>query len=79
MDRCATVAEADLEYAHEVGRMRADQEWILSDRDVWYPNPFYTGPRGPHPEDDSDSFEGEDEEDAALTAFADKYEQQFPF
>ena len=25
--------------------------WILSDRDCWYPNPFYQGPPQPHPED----------------------------
>jgi hypothetical protein len=27
--------------------------WILSDRDVWYRNPFYTGPLERHPEDDT--------------------------
>jgi hypothetical protein len=26
--------------------------WILSDRDVWYNNPLYSGPAVPHPEDD---------------------------
>lgn len=25
--------------------------WLLSDRDVWYKNPFYVGPPQPHPED----------------------------
>ena len=25
--------------------------WILSDRDVWYRNPYYTGPPQRHPED----------------------------
>jgi hypothetical protein len=24
--------------------------WILSDRDVWYRNPYYKGPAQPHPE-----------------------------
>ena len=47
----ATDAEADLEYAHNVGRERFDCAWILSDRDVWYRNPFYDGPPQPHPED----------------------------
>lgn len=41
---------ADREYAHEAGRDRPDLDWILSDRDVWYPNPFFKGKRGPHPE-----------------------------
>lgn len=51
-DHLATPAEADREYATNVGRARPDVAWILSDRDVWYANPFYTGPRVPHPEDD---------------------------
>lgn len=53
-DRLATMAEADAEYAQEAGRERRDQAWILSDRDVWYRNPFYQGPPIPHPEDDTD-------------------------
>jgi hypothetical protein len=48
----ATEAEADHEYAHNVGRQRPDQAWILSDRDVWYRNPFYSGPPVRHPEDE---------------------------
>lgn len=43
--------EADLEYAHNVGRQYPTCAWILSDRDVWYRNPFYSGPPQPHPED----------------------------
>lgn len=80
MDRCATVAEADREYAHEVGRTNADREWILSDRDVWYRNPFYTGPRGRHPEDDGDDDDfGLDVAGDEVTAFVDRYEHAFPF
>ena len=45
------VAEADRQYAHAVGAERPEREWICSDRDVWYRNPYYTGPVGPHPED----------------------------
>ena len=45
-------ALADAEYAHNVGMDNAARPWILSDRDVWYRNPFYTGPAVPHPEDD---------------------------
>jgi hypothetical protein len=49
---------ADREYAFEVGRERRDSAWILSDRDVWYRNPFYRGPPQPHPDDERDeSFE----------------------
>ena len=29
-----------------------DGPWLLSDRDVWYANPAYTGPPSPHPEDE---------------------------
>lgn len=42
---------ADREYAWIVGKDNPNQEWILSQRDVWYRNPFYTGPKGPNPED----------------------------
>lgn len=45
------IAEADAHYAREVGRDNPQRAWILSDRDVWYRNPFYTGPAEPHPED----------------------------
>jgi hypothetical protein len=47
----ATEGDADREYARAVGCENQDQEWILSDRDCWYRNPFYTGPKGRHPED----------------------------
>jgi hypothetical protein len=51
---------ADREYAFEAGRDRRDVAWILSDRDVWYRNPFYRGPPQPHPEDEPyDSSEWE--------------------
>jgi hypothetical protein len=48
----STIAQADVEYATNVGRERRDVAWILSDRDVWYRNPYYRGPAQPHPEDD---------------------------
>ena len=50
-DRLATIAEADAEYARNMGAQRPAQAWILSDRDVWYRNPAYSGPAVPHPED----------------------------
>lgn len=48
----ATDADFDREGARERGAARPDCAWILSDRDVWYPNPFYQGPPVRHPEDD---------------------------
>ena len=51
-DRCATEAEADQEYALWAGSQDTERAWVLSDRDVWYANPYYTGPKVPHPEDD---------------------------
>jgi hypothetical protein len=57
-------AESDRGYARAVGRAYPDRAWILSDRDVWYPNPFYSGPPVRHPEDDSDLYG--DPEDAAM-------------
>lgn len=56
MSQLATIAEADTEYARNVGQQCQDRPWILSDRDVWYRNPFYTGHPDAslrHPEDDS--------------------------
>ena len=52
MERYATTAEADREYADNVGAANPEQAWVLSDRDVWYANPAYHGPAVPHPEDD---------------------------
>jgi hypothetical protein len=47
-------AEVDRDDAWLAGSTRPDQDWILSDRDVWYANPYYNvakfGPRGEHPE-----------------------------
>lgn len=45
-------ALADAEYAREKGRENRDCAWILSNRDVWYKNPWYIGPARPHPEDE---------------------------
>ena len=55
----ATEAEADAEYARNVGAERPEQAWILSDRDVWYRNPAYTGPAVPHPEDYDPAYDDE--------------------
>ena len=52
-----TDAEWDREDARERGERRPDCAWILSDRDVWHPNPYYTGAPQPHPEEYD--YEGE--------------------
>lgn len=44
---------ADGEEARELGRLHPDLQWVLTDRDVWHRNPFYSGPEQPHPEDDA--------------------------
>lgn len=58
----ATDAQWDRAAAREIGAENPDLAWVLTDRDTWYPNPFYKGPKVPHPEDDSD-FGGDDEPD----------------
>ena len=57
-DRLATPSEAVKEYARNYGSDNPDQEWVLSPFDSWERNPFYRGPRGPHPEDDHGLVEG---------------------
>jgi hypothetical protein len=46
----ATKGEAALEYVFNKGRDNPELPWILTPYDVWYPNPFFQGDRGPHPE-----------------------------
>ena len=52
-DHMATETEAEREWVDNVAHDRADQPWLLSDRDVWYANPAYRGPAVPHPEDEA--------------------------
>jgi hypothetical protein len=47
----ASDADWDREEAREKGAANPDQAWICTDRDVWHANPFYKGPKVPHPED----------------------------
>lgn len=49
--RVSSEAEVDQFEARSKGELNPDQAWILSDRDVWYANPFYEGEPQPHPED----------------------------
>lgn len=39
-------------YAAVYGAEEPEKEYILSPFDTWHPNPYYTGRKGPHPEDD---------------------------
>lgn len=50
---------ADREEARELGRLNPDRQWVLTDRDAWHRNPFYSGPEQPHPEDDYDDYDTE--------------------
>lgn len=50
----ATMYESDRAYAHGVGSENPERCWILSDRDVWYRNPYYQGPSRPHPEEEEE-------------------------
>lgn len=45
--------EGHKEMIQEFGREKPNQQWILTDYDVWARNPYYVGPDQPHPEDDS--------------------------
>lgn len=47
----ATDGEWDRAAASERGAADLTRAWILTDRDVWYANPFYHGPAVRHPED----------------------------
>ena len=72
----STDAEWDAAEARELGAMDPGSAWILTDRDVWHRNPYYTGPAVPHPEDDEEwEWEAEQEQDAAdwLEARAEGY------
>ena len=47
----STAAEIDQNDAWLIGSRNVDKAWILSDRDVWYRNPYYVGPAVPHPDE----------------------------
>jgi hypothetical protein len=49
----STDSEWDAAAAREIGEQDTTHEWVLTDRDVWHKNPYYTGEPGPHPEDQS--------------------------
>ncbi len=44
------IAEAIREWAFQYGRENPEQAWLLSAYDTWEVNPFYRGPKVPHPE-----------------------------
>jgi len=50
-DELAKPIDAMREYALHVGAEHPERQWILTDYDVWMPNPFFNGVPGPHPED----------------------------
>ena len=50
----STDAQWDRAAARELGAANTDAAWVLTDRDVWHRNPYYTGPAVPHPESDDE-------------------------
>lgn len=71
-DRVANYQDAMAEYAMNVGNQNPDQAWILTDYDVWMPNPCYRGGPARHPEDDY--FDPSD-----AKPMADAMEEDIPF
>jgi|6_EtaG_2_1085325.scaffolds.fasta_scaffold07672_3 hypothetical protein len=61
----ATDTDWDRADARQRGSENINQAWVLTDRDVWHKNPFYTGRAVPHPEDPSNDPEYQALVDAA--------------
>jgi hypothetical protein len=57
-DRAPTHNELLRWEADARGEERPEDEWVLTNYDVWMKNPHYKGPPGPHPEDPEPSCEG---------------------
>jgi hypothetical protein len=66
----STLADLDRADANARGAARPDRQWVLSDRDVWYRNPFYVGPDQAHPEDEYGVDETQEAYEARLAAKA---------
>lgn len=49
-DAPSTIAEAMQEYVWNYGAMHRDAAWIVTPYDTTEANPFYDGPRVPHPD-----------------------------
>ena len=67
-------AEWDRAEARELGALHPERAWILTDRDVWHPNPFYKGPPVPHPEAEPPLTD--EEREAILEEMHDKIERR---
>ncbi len=52
-----SLADLDRHEATWDGFNYPDRAWLLSGRDVWYPNPHYKGAPVPHPEMDWDEVD----------------------
>ncbi len=53
----APMSEHVAEYTRNHGALRTDVAWISSPFDTWEANPFFVGPRPPHPESDPDEID----------------------
>jgi len=74
----ATDADWDRMDARQSGEEHPERAWVLTDRDVWHPNPYYKGPPEPHPEDEPpEEFRGGGEwtDPAKDHPYADDYPQ----
>lgn len=67
-DHVATQLESDREYVTNYGHDHPEKAWILSPRDVLYPNPAYRGSPVAHPEFDEYEADPLQAADARLAA-----------
>jgi hypothetical protein len=81
----ATGSESLAEFARNAGMDNPDREWLLDPRDVWVKNPFFSGPAGPHPEDehfdidDSDGMTDAEADEQLITPHTFHSEENLPF
>jgi hypothetical protein len=72
-DSIGTVDRFDTEL-HAYNSGDTTHQWILSDRDCWYKNPFYVGPDQPHPESYHNDLTDEEYEQMKREEEYDRYE-----
>lgn len=70
----ATVTDWDNAEASELGQLNTESAWILTDRDVWHANPYYTGLPVPHPEEETYFNSLEEENEWIISQYDSDYE-----
>lgn len=77
-EHCAFSYSSDEEWdraeASELGEANPDRAWVLSNRDVWYPNPRYKGEPVEHPE-----YEGEYNPPVKANYVPSHFDEDIPF